>query len=99
VYVEAGYSDSNSVGYTARVLNAVGVSKIRGFFTNDTHEAWTIDEVRWATAISRRTSAGQQQRPLQRRTARRRVLARPRRGRGAARANMELGPGYPSRPY
>jgi endoglucanase len=55
VYVEAGYSDSNSVGYTARVLNAVGVSKIRGFFTNDTHEAWTIDEVRWATAISRRT--------------------------------------------
>jgi endoglucanase len=55
VYVEAGYSDSNSVGYTARVLNAVGVSKIRGFFTNDTHEAWTIDEVRWATAISGRT--------------------------------------------
>jgi endoglucanase len=55
VYVEAGYSDSNPVGYTARVLNAVGVSQIRGFFTNDTHEAWAIGEVRWATAISRRT--------------------------------------------
>jgi endoglucanase len=55
VYVEAGYSDANPVGYTARILNAVGVSKIRGFFTNDTHEAWTIDEVRWAMAISRRT--------------------------------------------
>ena len=37
VYVEAGYSDSNSAGYTARALNAIGVNKIRGFFTNDTH--------------------------------------------------------------
>ena len=55
VYVEGGYSDSNSVGYTARVLNAIGVNRIRGFFTNDTHEAWTIDGVRWATKIARRT--------------------------------------------
>ncbi len=55
VYVEGGYSDSNSVAYTARVLNAIGVQRIRGFFTNDTHEAWTIDEVRWATKIAKRT--------------------------------------------
>jgi cellulase/cellobiase CelA1 len=55
VYVEGGYSDSNSVTYTARVLNAIGVNRIRGFFTNDTHEAWTIDEVRWATKVARRT--------------------------------------------
>jgi hypothetical protein len=55
VYVEGGYSDSNSVGYTAKVLNAIGVSKIRGFFTNDTHEAWTSMEARWATAIAKRT--------------------------------------------
>jgi hypothetical protein len=55
VYLEGGYSDSNSVRYTAKVLNAIGVNKIRGFFTNDTHEAWTIDEVRWATAIAKRT--------------------------------------------
>jgi endoglucanase len=55
VYVEGGYSDSNSVGYTARVLNAVGVSKIRGFYTNDTHLQWTINEVRWATKIAKRT--------------------------------------------
>lgn len=55
VYVEGGYSDSNPVGYTTRVLNAIGVNKIRGFFTNDTHEAWTINEVRWATRIARRT--------------------------------------------
>jgi hypothetical protein len=55
VYVEAGYSDSNSVRYTARVLNAIGIRAIRGFFTNDTHLNWTIDEARWATAIARRT--------------------------------------------
>jgi endoglucanase len=55
VYVEAGYSDSNSVRYTARVLNAVGIRHIRGFFTNDTHENWTSKEVRWATAIAKRT--------------------------------------------
>jgi hypothetical protein len=53
VYVEGGYSDANSAGYTARVLNAVGVRHIRGFFTNDTHHAWTIDEVRWADEVSR----------------------------------------------
>jgi hypothetical protein len=55
VYVEGGYSDSNSIGYTARILNAIGVNRIRGFFTNDTHEAWTINEVRWASAIAKRT--------------------------------------------
>jgi hypothetical protein len=55
VYVEGGYSDSNSVRYTARILNAIGVNRIRGFFTNDTHEQWTIKEVRWATRISNRT--------------------------------------------
>jgi endoglucanase len=55
VYVEAGYSDSNSAGYTARILNAIHVNTIRGFFTNDTHENWTIDEVRWATKVSRLT--------------------------------------------
>jgi endoglucanase len=55
VYVEGGYSDSNSVGYTARILNAIDVNTIRGFFTNDTHNQWTANEVRWATKISHRT--------------------------------------------
>ncbi len=55
VYVEAGYSDGNSAAYTARILNAIHVDRIRGFFTNDTHDNWTIAEVRWATAIARRT--------------------------------------------
>lgn len=55
VYVEGGYSDSNSVDYTARILNAIGVNSIRGFFTNDTHEAWTSDEAHWATAVAQKT--------------------------------------------
>jgi hypothetical protein len=55
VYVEGGYSDSNSVGYTARILNAIGINSIRGFFTNDTHEDWTSDEAHWATAIAKKT--------------------------------------------
>jgi Glycosyl hydrolases family 6 len=54
-YIEGGYSDANDVSYTATALNAVGVRKIRGFFTNDTHNAWTINEIRWAQAVSRRT--------------------------------------------
>jgi hypothetical protein len=55
VYVEGGYSDSNSVGYTARILNAIGINSIRGFFTNDTHEDWTSDEAHWATTIAKKT--------------------------------------------
>jgi endoglucanase len=55
VYVEGGYSDSNGPGYTANMLNAIGVGKIRGFFTNDTHMQWTINEVRWAERVSQLT--------------------------------------------
>ena len=54
VYVEGGYSDSNSVGYTAKALKAIGIHRIRGFFTNDTHDNWTINEDRWASAVARR---------------------------------------------
>ena len=49
IYTEGGYSDANTPAYAAQVLNAIGISKIRGFFTNDTHLQWTINEVRWAT--------------------------------------------------
>ena len=53
VYVEGGYADGNSPAYTARALRAVDVGKIRGFFTNDTHEDWTIKEIQWAQQVSR----------------------------------------------
>jgi endoglucanase len=52
VYVEAGYSDANGPGYTAGVLNAIGIDKIRGFFTNDTHNAWTTSEITWGEQVS-----------------------------------------------
>ncbi len=55
VYLEAGYSDANGPRYTARVLRASGVGRIRGFFTNDTHLNWTINEVRWGDQVSRMT--------------------------------------------
>jgi endoglucanase len=54
-YLEAGYSDGNSPSYTAKALNASGVRTIRGFFTNDTHNNWTINEIRWAQRVSRMT--------------------------------------------
>lgn len=55
VYLEAGYSDANTVGYTARALNNIGIRRIRGFYTNDTHFNWTINEVRRDQRISRLT--------------------------------------------
>ncbi len=55
VYVEGGYSDSNTPRYAARILNAVRVQRIQGFFTNDTHNQWTSNEVRYGLRISRRT--------------------------------------------
>lgn len=55
VYVEGGYSDSNSPAYTARALNHVDISRIQGFFTNDTHNQWTINEVHWAEKVSKLT--------------------------------------------
>ncbi len=59
VYIEGGYADSNPPRYTANVLNAVGIQKIRGFFTNDTHEDWTIKEIRWGERVSRLTHGTQ----------------------------------------
>jgi hypothetical protein len=55
VYVEGGYSDANGPKYAARMLNAVDIKRIRGFFTNDTHINWTINEIKYGNAISRMT--------------------------------------------
>ena len=55
VYVEGGYSDANTPEYAARMLNAVDVDKIQGFFTNDTHLNWTSHEIKYGQEISRMT--------------------------------------------
>jgi endoglucanase len=57
VYIEGGYSDSNSVAYTARVLKAIHVNTIRGFFTNDTHNQWTSSTVAWGAKVAHRTGS------------------------------------------
>ncbi len=55
VYIEGGYSDSNNPSYAAKILNAADIRRVRGFFTNDTHNNWTISEVRYGEHVSRLT--------------------------------------------
>lgn len=52
VYAEAGYSDAQGPGWTASRLWQAGVNQVRGFYTNGTHFAWSIDEIRWAQNVS-----------------------------------------------
>jgi endoglucanase len=55
VYMEGGYSDANTAAYAAKMLNAAGISRIQGFFTNDTHLQWTSHELKYAAAVSKLT--------------------------------------------
>ncbi len=55
VYVEAGTEDAETPQYAARVLNAIGIQKIRGFFLNDTHFNWTANEARFGHRVSQLT--------------------------------------------
>ena len=55
VYVEGGYSDATSPRYASRILNAIHVNTIEGFFTNDTHNEWTLTEDQYGNKISRMT--------------------------------------------
>ncbi|MGO9752201.1 MAG: glycoside hydrolase family 6 protein [Solirubrobacteraceae bacterium] len=64
VYVEAGSFDEAPASYVANMLDAICVVRIhhvvvnvcslmRGFFTNGTHFNWSINEVSFATKVSR----------------------------------------------
>ena len=55
VYVEGGYSDSNTPQYAAGCSTRSTSSKIRGFFTNDTHLQWTSHEIKYGETISHLT--------------------------------------------
>jgi endoglucanase len=55
IYSEAGESDSNKPAFAAKILKAEGISKIRGFFLGATHEAWTINEIKFGDKISKLT--------------------------------------------
>jgi hypothetical protein len=52
LYVEGGTSDADSPTEAARVLNAADTSKIRGFFTNDTHFNWAYKEIQYGNRVS-----------------------------------------------
>jgi endoglucanase len=55
VYVDAGADDA---GYTpstmAGYLKQIGVNKIQGFFLGSTHSDWTLNEIKYGQAISRK---------------------------------------------
>jgi len=55
IYVDAGDSDAGSPTSTAKILNQVGIGKVRGFFLGATHHTWTIDEIKFGEKISKLT--------------------------------------------
>jgi endoglucanase len=55
VYVEGATSDANRPRFVARVLNAAGARRIRGFFLNDTHFNWASNEIAYGNKVSRMT--------------------------------------------
>jgi endoglucanase len=55
IYLEAGASDWESAGRTARQLRIIGISKVRGFMLNVTHFDWTSKNIRHGLKISRMT--------------------------------------------
>lgn len=55
VYVDAGAADAHPAAQMAKLLRAIGVGKIQGFFLNSTHYDWTGSEVAYGAAIARRT--------------------------------------------
>jgi endoglucanase len=54
VYIEAGAPDWESVGEMAPKLKAVGISRVRGFMLNATHQVTTAANVRYGLQLSRR---------------------------------------------
>jgi len=55
VYIDGGTEDANSPQFAAKILNAAGIRKIRGFFLNATHRNWTSKEIAFGEKISRLT--------------------------------------------
>lgn len=55
VYIEAGASDWEPAARTAKQLDYLGISKVRGFMLNVTHKDWTAANVKHGAEISRLT--------------------------------------------
>jgi endoglucanase len=54
VYVDAGSGLAHGSRYIARLLRRVKVGRIQGFFTNATHQNWTLREIRYGREVVRR---------------------------------------------
>ena len=55
IYLEGGASDWEPARRTARQLRAIGISKVRGFMVNATHQDWTSHNIQHGLQISRLT--------------------------------------------
>jgi endoglucanase len=51
VYVDAGAADAHNPRYIAARLRRVGVFRIQGFFTNSTHQDWTLREIEYGRRL------------------------------------------------
>lgn len=54
IYLEGTASDWKNARFTARMLRRIGIRKVRGFMLNVTHYAWTISNIRYGYAVSKR---------------------------------------------
>jgi endoglucanase len=55
VYLDGGTEDANTAQFAAKILDAAGIGRIRGFFLNATHRNWTSKEIAFGEKISRLT--------------------------------------------
>jgi endoglucanase len=58
VYVDAGAADAHNPHFIATQLRRIRVGRIEGFFTNATHQDWTLREVRYGRELVRRLGGG-----------------------------------------
>jgi endoglucanase len=55
IYLEGTASDWKSASYTAKMLNEIGIAKVRGFMLNVTHYDWTSRNIRYGRKVSQLT--------------------------------------------
>jgi endoglucanase len=52
IYLEGTASDWKNARFTARVLNYIGIAKVRGFMLNVTHYDWTNNNIAYGNKVS-----------------------------------------------
>ena len=54
VYVDAGAADAHNPRFIGIHLRRIGVGRIQGFFTNATHQDWTLREIEYGRQLVKR---------------------------------------------